>query len=361
MVERISAFFRRLLFAKAPSSPAARFVVNILPYNVFVWVLLVAYLLPVAFMINTAFLSTEQLGDRKAPWYPSRIVTCEYQGKARQVFEVPFAGGARRLAMVEKQRTFATFVDPQHLDAGLIRWEGDWRKLRAVYEPHLNWQNFMVLLRGLPVPTLLRNTLLLTLIGEIGVLASSILIAYGFARFPLPGGDLLFYLLIATILIPEKVTFIPTFFFYVNFLHWKGTYFPLLIHQFFGNAMYIFLLRQNFRSIPIDLEEAAMIDGAGPLRRLFSIILPQSWPVIVTVTLLHFFYSWNETRLVSLYVGTNKALLPLSFGMQNYQSRVPIQNIIQASTLIVMIIPVVVLLLSQRFFMRGLVITGMEK
>ena len=104
-----------------------------------------------------------------------------------------------------------------------------------------------------------------------------------------------------------------------------------------------------------------MIDGAGPLRRLVSIVLPQSWPVVVTVSLLHFFFTWNETRLASLYLGANSAFMPVSFGMQVYQSRIPIQNVVQASSLVVMFLPVLVLFLAQRFFMRGVVITGMEK
>lgn len=230
--------------------------------------------------------------------------------------------------------------------------------MSGVYEPHFAWDNFAVLMRALPFANMLRNTLLLTLIGEVGVLLSSIVVAYGFARFPLPGGNLLFYILIATILIPEKVTFIPSFFVYVNFLEWKGTAYPLLVHLFFGNAVYIFLLRQNFRTLPIDLEEAAMIDGAGPLRRLFHIVLPQSWPVVITISLLHFFYSWNETRLASLYL--DPSMMPVSFGIQNYQSLVPIENLIQASTLVVLVVPFLVLLFAQRYFMQ-MVITGTEK
>jgi multiple sugar transport system permease protein len=193
------------------------------------------------------------------------------------------------------------------------------------------------------------------------VLASSILVAYGFARFKLPGGNLLFYVMIATILIPEKITFIPTFYVYVAVLKWRGTVLPVLLHLFFGNAVYIFLLRQNFKSLPIDLEEAAMIDGAGPLRRLLYVILPQSWPVVITVALLHFFYTWNETRLASIYLGTNPDLMPVSFGVQNYQSLTPIDNIIQASTVVMLIVPVIVLFLAQRYFMQGLVITGAER
>jgi multiple sugar transport system permease protein len=104
-----------------------------------------------------------------------------------------------------------------------------------------------------------------------------------------------------------------------------------------------------------------MIDGAGPLRRLFAVVLPQCWPVVITISLLHFFYSWNETRLASLYLGINSGLLPVSFGVQNYQSRVPIENLIQAASLVTLVIPFIVLLLGQRYFMQGMVITGTEK
>ena len=204
-------------------------------------------------------------------------------------------------------------------------------------------------------------SLILTLVGTLGALLSSILVAYGFARYPLPGGDLLFYILIATILIPDKVTFIPTYFVNVVFLHWKGTLLPLLVPWFFGGPVYIFLLRQNFKSLPVELEESAMLDGAGALRRLFSIVLPQSWPVVITVALLHFFYAWNETRLASVYLASSPALMPLSFGIQEYQSDLPIQNVIQASTMVALVVPVVVLFLAQRYFMQGVIVTGTEK
>ena len=186
------------------------------------------------------------------------------------------------------------------------------------------------------------------------------MVAYGFARFPLPGGDALFYLMIATILIPEKVTLIPTYFMFVRVLGWDGSWLPIVLPFFFGNAIYIFLLRQNFKSIPKDLDEAAMLDGAGPIRTLFSVVLPQSWPVVITVSLLHFFYMWNESRQAALYLSTRRDLIPISFGISNFQSLAPIQNQLQASALIIMIVPVLILIFSQRHFMRNLIITGSE-
>jgi multiple sugar transport system permease protein len=323
--------------------------------------LLAIYLLPVAFMVVTALKSTDQLSDNKAPWYPSRIKTYAYQGHAFQLYQVPTDQGIQTLALVGPGVVASEFIDPQDPAARLIEWKGDLQSLKPVYEPYLVWSNFTILFTNLPFPKMIGNTLLVVLIGLIGVLASSILIAYGFSRFPLPGGDLLFYVVIATILIPEKVTFIPTFFFYVKVLNWQGTIYPLIVYLFFGSPVYIFLLRQNFRSIPIDLEESAMLDGAGPLRRLFSIVLPQSWPAVITIALLQFFYTWNETRLASLYLGSNSNFMPVSFGVQTYQSLVPIQNVIEAGSVVVMAIPVIVLILSQRLFMRSMTITGLEK
>ncbi len=331
------------------------------PFNLFVWVLLGVYLLPVAFMVVTALMSTDQLGDPKAPLYPAKPVFYTYQGQPYLVYEVPSGDGIKQWALIVKQRTASQFIDPQHPESGLIAWQGNWRMLKSVYEFGPSWENFLILMKTIPLEHMLGITLFMAVIGGLGVLASSIIVAYGFSRFPLPGGTVLFYVLIATILLPDKITFIPTYFFYVNFLHWRGTLYPLILPYFFGNAVYIFLLRQNFMSLPIDLEEAAMIDGAGPLRRLFSVILPQSWPVVVTVSILHFFYIWNETQQASLYLSANPLLMPISFGVQVYQSRVPIQNVIEAATIVVLVIPVIVLFISQRMFMQGLVITGAEK
>jgi len=328
--------------------------------KVMVWIILAIYLLPVMSMIATAFMSADQLLDKQAPLYPARALQYVHEGKAYPLYNVPVGDETRQLALIKAGRPVNQFIDPQHPEAGVIEWQGNLNTLSGVYEFSLTWENLMIMIRELPFGQMLKNTLVITLLGELGVLVSSVVVAYGFARFPLPGGDLLFYILIATILIPDKITFIPTYFFYMSVLDWKNTIYPIIAPLFFGNAVYIFLLRQNFKSIPIDLEEAAMLDGAGPFRRLFHVVLPQSWPVITTVAILHFFYAWNETRMASVFLTTDPALMPLSFGVQNYQSLLPIQNVIAASSLVVLVIPVIVLLVSQRVFMQGLIITGAE-
>jgi multiple sugar transport system permease protein len=329
--------------------------------NVLVMGLLVVYLFPMVYMVATSLMDSRQLGDRYAPPYPAVPVTYAYGGENLRIYKVPFEDGVRELALVNKGRQSSEFIDPKNPEAGLVAWQGSWRALPGVYRFQATLENFELLFRSVRFPELIGNTLLAAAISTIAVLASSLVVAYGFARYPLPGGNLLFYVLIGTMLIPDKVTLIPTYFFYVRVLAWNGSWLPILLPFFFGSALYIFLLRQNFRSIPKEVEEAAMLDGAGPVRTLVSVVIPQSWPVIITVALLHFFYIWNETRQAALYLSTRRDLAPVSFGIQNFQSLSPTQNLLQASALIILLVPIIVLLLSQRHFMRNLVITGMER
>ena len=329
--------------------------------NVLVIGLLIVYLFPMVYMVATSLMASQQLGDRYAPPYPAQPVTIEYEGKTRKLLQVPFDDGVRELALVKPGPRASEFIDPEHQEEGLIPWQGSWRALPGVYRFHLTWDNFSTLFKSVRFPEMIRNTLLAGLITTVAVLVSSLIVAYGFARYPLPGGNLLFFVLIATLLIPEKVTLIPTYFFFVRVLNWNGSWLPIVLPFFFGSALYIFLLRQNFRSIPIEIEEAAMLDGAGPLRTLFSVVIPQSWPVIITITLLNFFFIWNETRQAALYLSTRRDLVPVSFGIQNFQSLSPTQNLLQASALIILLVPILVLLLTQKHFMRNLVITGTER
>ncbi len=329
--------------------------------NLFVFTLLIAYLSPLAYMFVTALKEKEQFSDAASPLYPARHVEFEYEGKSYPVLKVPTDAGVRELAIVVRKRTYAEFVDPANPEAGLIHWEGNWRELENIYIPNATFDNFTKLWNAAKFPMTVKNTLIVAAISEVGVLLASIAVAYGFSRFRIPGGKWLFLLLIATILIPESITLVPTYFVYVRIFEWNGTWYPLIAPYFFGNAIYIFLLRQNFKSIPRDLDEAAMLDGAGPLRILFSIILPQSIPAVATVALLHFFYTWNELRQASLYLGIAPKLRTAAFNVQAYQTLDFTPEVLQAGALLVMIVPVLVLFIFQRFFMQDMVVTGMEK
>ena len=324
--------------------------------------LLLVYLFPLVYMGVTSLKETLQLQDPDAPLYPAERVNLEYQGKTYNVMLVPGENGqVRHWALVKAGRTSSEMIDPANLAAGVFTWQGNWRTLEYAYEPKVSFDNFTYLWDVAKFPQAVRNTLTVAVISEIGVLLASIAVAYGFSRFRIPGGKWLFYLLIATILIPDSITLVPTYFLYDRVLDWNGTFYPLIVPHFFGNAIFIFLLRQNFKSIPRDLDEAAMLDGAGPLRILVSIILPQAIPAVATVALLHFFYVWNDLRLASLYLGIARDLQPVSFTIQTFQTLSFTPELLQAGALMVIALPVLVLFSFQRFFMQDMIITGTEK
>ena len=343
--------------------------------NLVIFAVVAAYLSPLAYMFVTAVKAEGQLGDSQAPLYPAINPQYTYQGSAYPVMNVPTADGVKQWAIVTKRRTYAEFIDPQHPEKGLIHWDGNWYGLKRAYQFSVSFQAFNDLWKPANIPQAMANTLWIAAISEIGVLLSSIAVAYGFSRFRIPGGKWLFFMLIATILIPESITLIPTYMTFTRLINWLPSlpflkfpfpvpwpWLPLIAPHFFSSAIFVFLLRQNFKSIPRDLDEAAMLDGAGPLRILVSIIVPQSIPVIATVALLHFFYIWNELRNASLYLLTSPTLRPISYSLQTAATFTGVpQAALQASALLLMIVPVVVLFVFQRFFMQDMVVTGLEK
>jgi multiple sugar transport system permease protein len=327
--------------------------------NLFMFLFMLVYLSPLPFVVIAALTPRDQFLNPKAPLLPSERVKFTYEGKDLVVYNVPMKEGIKQWALYKPSRKSSEFIDPQNPQAGPIHWEGQWRTVYT-FSPTLdNFKNFLEVTK---LPLYIKNTFIVALISEVGVLCSSIAVAYGFSRFRIPGGKFIFFLVIATIMIPSNITLVPTYYLFSgHMLNWIGTWLPLIIPHFFGSAIFIFLLRQNFKSIPRDLDEAAMLDGASPLRILISVILPQSIPVVTTVALLHFFYIWNETRMSSLYLGIRPDLQLVSFGVQRGQSFFFTPEILMVGALLVMIVPVIVLFLSQRFFMQDMIVTQIEK
>lgn len=323
--------------------------------------LLSAFLLPLLSMVT---LSLEQAGQRTtagAPFYPAAPATGTYQGETYEIYSVPIDGAVRDLMLVTKGRTESTFVDPGDSTQTPIVWQGAWRTLQQTWRFSPNIDNFTTAWAQLNFPRLLFNTAAVSVLSTIGAVLSSALVAYGFARFRFPGKNILFVILIATIILPFQVTLIPTYAVFTK-LGWTGTWLPLIVPHFFANAFNVFLLRQYFLSIPRDLDEAATIDGAGPFRILRSVILPLSVPAITAVSLFHFFYSWNDFFLPLLYLSGKPDLQTLPIAIQQYNALYVSQpTLIQASALMTMAVPVVVFFLAQRAFMRGVVVTGVEK
>ncbi|HSL45354.1 MAG TPA: carbohydrate ABC transporter permease [Anaerolineales bacterium] len=324
--------------------------------------ILMTFIAPLGYMFTTALKSTDQMGDSSAPWYwPFSRKTIEYQGKDLEIFNVPLQEGTRELAIFKKTTNESIFVDPENLDAEPIVWQGNWRKLDPVYVSDPQWANFKKAWDDLNFPLLFKNSMIIAGFGTFGAVISAIFVSYGFARFDFRGKNMLFVILIATIILPVQATLIPTYLVFAK-IGWTNTLLPLIVPHFFANGYNVFLLRQYFMQIPRELDEAAMIDGANPLQVLFQVIIPQSIPAITAVSLFHFFFAWNDFFTPLVYLASSPELWPLSVGLQKFNAlygRLP--NLIQTGALITLVLPVTIFFFAQRIFMQGIVFTGVEK
>jgi multiple sugar transport system permease protein len=327
--------------------------------TLFALMLCSAYLLPLAFMSVTAFKTEDQMGTgRIMPMSPNRV---EIDGVARDMYEVPMPDGSvRDLALVRPGRQASIFVDPDEPDVP-IEWEGAWRTLNRDLELDPTTANFGRAWSILNFPRLLRNTAIIAGVGMAGTVISSTLVAYGLSRFRLPLKGLILGSLIGTIILPRFVTIVPTYAVF-NQIGWVGTWLPLIVPHFFANAYNVFLLRQFFLTIPKDLDEAAAIDGAGPMTTLVTVILPQAKGAILAVALFHFFFAWNDFLEPLIYLSGRRDLIPISVGLYDflgiYDSQIAL---VQAGALIGMAVPILVFLGLQRIFLRGIDLSGSMK
>jgi multiple sugar transport system permease protein len=324
-------------------------------------VVMLIFLMPLAYMLATAFKEDSQLSAQRAPLWPAKASTFSYQGKDLPLYNVPTSEGTKQWALVKGFREDSDFVDPANLDNGVFNWKGRYRTLEPVYQFSPTWNNFVMAWDQVRFPLLFRNTFAIAIISTIGTLISCILVAYGFARFHIPGKNILFIVLISTIVLPPQATIIPLYILFAK-IGWTGTWLPLLVPAFFANAYNVFLLRQYFMSIPKELDEAAMLDGANPLRTLVSVIIPQAVPAITAVTLFHFFFTWNEYFTPLVYLVGKEDLYPISVGIAQFVgtfSQYPGRAM--ATAVMTLILPALMFFFAQRQFMQGVVVTGVEK
>ncbi|HET9614055.1 MAG TPA: carbohydrate ABC transporter permease [Candidatus Limnocylindrales bacterium] len=329
-------------------------------------VVVALFLSPLVRSLTLSIKSPQQVAAVDAPLWPSSPLTFTYRDRDYPIYNVSLPGGTtKQLALVKKglhQSSFADPSDPNVQTAPLIKWDGSWRDLTGVQVLDPHFENYANVWNEINYPRLLFNTIAIALIGMIGTVVSCTLVAYGFARFRFRGRNALFLLVIATIFLPAAVTTIPTYTLFLK-IGWVGTWLPLLVPTFFANAYDVFLLRQYLLTIPREMDEAAVIDGAGPFRTLISVIIPQAWPVIIAVAIFHLVYSWNDFFGPLIYLSGSPDLQTVAVGLASFSgARVALDpGLIQAATLMTLVIPVLLFLVFQRVFVRGVVITGVER
>ncbi len=333
-----------------------------------------------------------------------------------EVYEVPFEDGSvQELALAISGRKTSHFMDPSNPpvsfdadaykgggegDGNLIAWEGSWRLLDKVSSFAPKYENFPDAVDKMDFWSALQNTVMYSVISTLGAMISAAFVAYGFARFKFPFRNLFFVIMLSTIILPPQVTLIPTFAFWSFLGEWSekftdgwgiwsaltdafpkgtamgqalaffgiqsdsmkiglGSWWPLFLPHFFANAYNVFLLRQYFMTIAPEMEEAAKIDGAGPLTTFLKVMLPQVVPALVAVSLFHFFFAWNDFFNPLVMLAGERALAPLPVAMTYFNELFGTDpTLLQAGALLTLIVPVLIFFFAQRVFVQGVVVTG---
>ena len=206
----------------------------------------------------------------------------------------------------------------------------------------------------------LMNTVIITVVAIIGVIFSSTLVAYGFARFRFPGRNVLFLVMISTMMIPVQVTMIPTFILF-KYVGWIDTFLPLIVPTFFGGGAFnIFLMRQFFLTIPFELDEAAKIDGCNYIQTFYIILMPLVKPALVTVSIFGFVYNWNDFLNPLIYLNSSSNYT-LALGLQTFTTMYGTDyNLMMAASTIVLLPILIVFFFGQRYFIEGVATSGLK-
>jgi ABC-type glycerol-3-phosphate transport system permease component len=221
------------------------------------------------------------------------------------------------------------------------------------------WSNYIQTFTQYNFITYVGNSLFLAVYAMIVNTISSSLVAFGFARFRFPGRNILFIIMLSTLMLPAQVLTIPLYVTFKNF-GWIDTFLPIMVPQLFGSAFNIFLCRQFFMELPVELDEAARIDGCSNLRIWWNVILPQSRPVLIVVAIFTFLASWRDAWSPLIYLSSqNNRTVPLGllYFTNGYQTVYPQM---MAATVVALAVPVILYALGQRYIDRGVAIAEIK-
>lgn len=361
------AFWQQLLL-KRMDWRDLKYAKHTLRHSVLHMVLLtgsVIFIVPFAWLVVTSLKEDKEMSKFPPVWIPTQqikveidgkpcgLATTHYQGTEVEVAVTKEMDGGDRQVQIVKPATLAgqSFVCNK-------------QTLTEIRHFAPVWQNYPNALKFLPPETnygmvFLTNTLIISGLSIVGTLLSSSMVAYSFARLRWPGRDQLFFVLLATMMIPSAVTLMPQFLIF-RALGWVDTLRPLWVPSFFGAAFNIFMLRQFFMGIPTELEEAARIDGCSFYTIYWRIMLPQIKPALAAITIMAFMGAWNNFQGPLIYISSPENE-PLSYALQLFQSGHSSEpGQLMAFATMVMLPVLVLFFFSQRYFIQGITLTGIK-
>ncbi|MCX6080389.1 MAG: carbohydrate ABC transporter permease [Chloroflexi bacterium] len=334
------------------------------------WIVGSFFLIPFIWMLLTAFKSNQDVFHTPPRWLPYDNVRVTVNGTELPLYNVQTANGVKQLAAVKIIEGIGTFVDPanpgQTID--LKMQQGANRIAEPIMEISFRWQNFSDAMSrgsrpgvGASFWVYFKNSLVIAFFSIVGTLLSNTPVAYAFARLKFPGRDVLFVIILATMMLPFQVTMIPMYLLFNENLHWGNTFLPLIVPTFFANAYDVFLLRQFFRTIPEEMCDAARVDGASEWQIFTLLVIPLSVPVLATVTVFTFLWAWNDFTGPLLFL-TSPRNFTMALGLQDFQGqRTMIWNQLMAAATVFTVPIVVAFFFAQKTFIQGIKLTGSKE
>jgi len=274
------------------------------------------------------------------------------------VYEMEIDGKTMHVAKIGKEGNKWLYLNEDDLSEVYVSTPAsEEQRVKAV---KFTWTNYPDALSKGDFGRYVINSLILVVINTIGALLSSTLVAYGFSRFKFKGRNWLFIVLLSTMMLPAQVSLIPSFIIYTK-LGWYGTYLPLTVAAYFAASPWnVFLMRQFFMGLPLELDEAAKIDGCGPMGILIKVIVPQSTAVLLTITLSTAVFWWNDYFYSLIYLQDQK-LYPVALGLTAFDAKYFNNSSLKAAATVMMLVPPITLFFFfQKFFIQGTVISGVK-
>jgi multiple sugar transport system permease protein len=220
------------------------------------------------------------------------------------------------------------------------------------------WVNFFEVFDRLPFARFILNSAFVTALGTLGSVLSSTMVAFGLSRVRWPGRDIVFAVMMASLMLPFIVTMIPVFIIFKQ-INWIGTFYPLWVPAWFGGAFYIFLIRQYMMTLPLELDEAAKMDGASNFRVLWQVIAPLCSPAIAAVAIFSFLQHYNDFLGPLIYISENE-MFTLPLGLLWFQGRFGnFWHLVMAASMVTILPVVILFFFAQRYFVQGVQFAGL--
>lgn len=313
------------------------------------------FTLPFFWLLSTSFKPASRIQLFPPDILPMQPVHVRLAGKSVDVYRDK--RGAE-LAVIERLKGGMAAVKPMNDTRAAARTVklGDYTQ---VVKPGLEWSNYSRGLVFIPFFQELRNTLIIALSCVFGTILSCSLVAYGLSKIEWKGRNLLFLILLSTMMLPAQVTMIPVFTIFVR-LHWVNTFLPLIVPSFLGSAFFIFLLRQFFMGIPRELSEAAKLDGCSEFAIYRRIVMPLSKPALATVGLFSFLAAWNDFLNPLIYL-LDESRYTLSLGLAMFTGQYGNEYGMLMAVSAVFTLPIIILFFfAQRTFIQGMTMSGIK-